>query len=127
MGWPMRSALPRDERPKCESCGTVLFRGVYITLDDVHLCRQCYEEVPAVRRSEADLPCACTHDGRGSLTNECQEHREIREQRDDLLAACRVARESCRDNLAKYAFKNEPALLSAFKACDKAIARAEGR
>lgn len=31
--------------------------------------------------------CACLHDGRGSLVAECQQHQEIREQRDELLAA----------------------------------------
>lgn len=31
--------------------------------------------------------CACAHDGRGALVNECQEHQQIREQRDELLAA----------------------------------------
>jgi len=29
--------------------------------------------------------CACSHDGRGQLVTECQEHQEIREQRDTLL------------------------------------------
>lgn len=33
--------------------------------------------------------CACLHDGRGGLSTECQEHREIRKQRDQLLAAIR--------------------------------------
>ena len=30
--------------------------------------------------------CDCTHDGRGSLTHECQEHEAIRKERDNLLA-----------------------------------------
>ena len=31
--------------------------------------------------------CACSHDGRGELVTECQEHQEIREQRDELVSA----------------------------------------
>ena len=38
--------------------------------------------------------CACAHDGRGELIDECQEHREIREERDRLAAALRTAREA---------------------------------
>lgn len=34
-----------------------------------------------------DEHCACLHDGRGELTNECQEHEGIRQQRDQLLVA----------------------------------------
>ena len=30
--------------------------------------------------------CACSHDGRGELVTECQEHLEIRDQRDALLS-----------------------------------------
>lgn len=37
-------------------------------------------------RNRLNEHCACIHDGRGSLTNECEEHRECREQRDELLA-----------------------------------------
>lgn len=44
----------------------------------------------------------------------------------DLLEACRLAKDACRDNLKMYCYKNEHALMAAFKACEAAIAKAEG-
>ena len=41
--------------------------------------------------------CACVLDGRGSLTSECQEHQQVREQRDCLLAALKAVAETDRD------------------------------
>jgi hypothetical protein len=45
----------------------------------------------------------------------------------DLLEACKVAAEACRKNLAKYQYKDEVALLDAFKACQTAIEKALGK
>lgn len=39
-----------------------------------------------------DEHCACLHDGRGELTNECQEHQEIRAERDRLREALQALR-----------------------------------
>jgi hypothetical protein len=38
-----------------------------------------------------------------------------------LRDACKQAMEACRTNLARYAYKDEPALLAAFKACEAAL------
>ena len=39
----------------------------------------------------------------------------------DMLEACKVAMEACRDNLKMYQYKNEPALLEAFNKCRAAV------
>lgn len=41
-------------------------------------------------REALNQSCACTHDGRGGLAVECQEHQEIREQRDELFAVVKA-------------------------------------
>lgn len=73
-------------------------------------------------------------DSQGDQIAEVNPHRESwNEDADliaatpDLLEACKVAAEACRKNLAKYQYKDEVALLGAFKACQTAIEKALGK
>jgi len=43
--------------------------------------------LPEAQAVENADHCACQHDGRGNLTNECQEHEEVRVERDRLRRA----------------------------------------
>lgn len=49
------------------------------------------EELQKLREDNANS-CACRHDGRGNLTDECQEHKAIRTERDQLKAQLNTAR-----------------------------------
>jgi hypothetical protein len=67
--------------------------------------------------------CACSHDGRGGLLTECQEHQEIREQRDELFIALRDLVEEARaeghDDADDFQWQTY------IRAAEEAIARAE--
>lgn len=77
------------EHVHCSRCG----KRVAGVDPELGLVVRAFVECPECIEHRGE-PCACVHDGRGSLASECQEHREIREQRDGLLAALKVAAES---------------------------------
>lgn len=54
------------------------------------------------------------------------ENRLLRLRTMKLERACYLAMEACLDNLSRYAYKNEPLLLAAFKSCEAALKRSSG-
>ena len=56
--------------------------------------------LPEAQQGEGS--CACQHDGRGGLVSECQEHQEIREQRDVLVKALGNCYMMAKREIARY-------------------------
>jgi hypothetical protein len=81
-------------------------------------CGICYHPLDRCSHCDDGANCACQHDGRGTMTNECEEHQRIRDQRDTLLAALKAM-------MRYYDTPSGPGDLLA--QADAAIAKAEGR
>lgn len=74
---------------------------------------------PLIVTSEDRLEvCHLSH---GTLFRDIDANARLIAAAPQLLAACQNAMAACRENLAKYAYKDEPALLAAFKDCESAV------
>ena len=54
-------------------------------------CGICYHPLDRCSHCDDGANCACQHDGRGTLVNECEEHQKIREQRDEFIRLVKEA------------------------------------
>jgi hypothetical protein len=73
-------------------------------------CGICYHPLDRCSHCDVGAACACQHDGRGTLVNECEEHQKIRDERDALLRlakhatngwACYASRKIEHDEIAR--------------------------
>lgn len=72
-------------------------------------------------RADNDQAQICDIRGSGCTDAEVTANALLITAAPDLLAACKLAMEACRKNLAIFQYKDEPALHAAFTACYEAI------